>query len=299
MRPASIGMPKLESHGWSEGFSDHSIILKGQKERYASYHLVPFFLRFLGLKESEMTKAISKSIVDLDELAQQIDAVIDNKSNSVSDYFTFQNFKGLEIKIVDCFSYLSDSPQLHNLITDTLVHVNKSFKYNTVDRHLIYNLKNSDCNGCTTYYLFPLIKYLFSFSQHTLLNEHFLILTANYTQILDDFIDLFDDIKFNIKTPITVRLKQIERSFEFSRRKTAFEILAVEVIFCLNSYLSEIQIEAKRLNNNMPDYLFSEWNKFHKQLEMIQVPRSLSKEAQKKYLKIIHEITPPVICYVS
>ena len=164
---------------------------KSCKDSNAAYHLTPFLIKVLGIGESSLTIAISKSIVDLDNLAQQIDAEIDVENSTMPIGLNYNNFENLELKIVECFSHLSNAENLEKLISDTLECVNRSFKYNTSERHLIYNFRNTEFCGCTTYYLFPLVKYLFTHSKFQTKNERLFFLVANYIQLLDDYIDVF------------------------------------------------------------------------------------------------------------
>jgi hypothetical protein len=202
------------------------------------------------------------------------------------------------LNIVECFSHLNGFPQLEKLIAETLRCVNTSFKYNTIERYSIYNLKNIEFKGCTTFYLFPLLNYLFSHSPFKAKNERLFFLVANYIQILDDYIDIFDDIDLKIKTPITIRFYEIESSFIY-REKNAFDILTNEVQYILLSYLNAIKTETLLINKNINDELFKEWNLFNTRFQAIHFPLNSNITEQKKYLKTIHGIIPPIICYIG
>lgn len=272
--------------------------VKSRKESNAAYYLVSFLLKILGIEKSELTDAISKSIVDLDDLAQQIDSKIDIDSSSISKKLNYANFKNLELNIVECFSHLSGSPHLEKLIADTLKCVNSSFNYNTIERHNIYNLKNTEFNGCTTFYLFPLVEYLFSQSKFQVKNYSLFFLMANYIQILDDFIDVFDDRNLQIKTPITVRFEELEATSVF-RKQVAFEVLSIEVQNALETYLKVIKAETVVINRNINYELFEEWNLFHSRFQALRLPCNSNTTEQQKYLKQLQNIIPAIICYVG
>ena len=272
--------------------------VKGCKEKKAAYHLVPFLAKIIGIEESNLTKAISKSIIDLDNLAKNIDGDIDSDSSYIPKELTYNKFKNLEMRIVDCFSYLTGSPELENLITETLKCVNISFKYNTVERTLIYNLKNSQYNGCTTFYLFPLVKYLFSQSKLQIKSEHLFFLVANYIQILDDFIDVIEDKKSNIKTPITNRLDEINSLKKYTEEgECSFQLLTIEVFEILLRYFNDIQLESKQINKNLPHEVFKEWEIFHNDFRAIKFPSEKNEYDFKIYQNKILERIPQIICY--
>ena len=272
--------------------------IKTRKESNAAYHLVPFLLKVLDIEKSEMTDAISKSIVDLDDLAQQIDSVIDTKDNCISQKNNYTDFDNLELNIIECFSHMTGSAQLEKLILDTLKCVNKSFKYNTVERPRIYKLKTTEFEGCTTYYLFPLVEYLFSHSKFQTKNQHLFFLVANYIQILDDYLDVFEDTDLQIKTPITIRFKEIvENNITNPKTQSCFQLLTDEVFVTLIKYLSEIQTEAKQINEHLPVGLFNEWEKFHEDFQNIKFPNKSTEKKLKEYQKEILRRVPQIVCY--
>jgi len=274
--------------------------IKRRRESNAAFHLVPFLLKVLEIEKSELTDAISKSIVELDDLAQQIDAVIDIDNSPISNELSYTKFKNLELKIVECFSYFTGLPKLEILIADTLKCVNTSFNYNTVGRHTIYNLKNTEFNGCTTFYLFPLVKYLFSLSKFAVTNERFFFLIANYIQILDDYIDVFDDRDLQIKTPVTDRLHELESSHpKHHKTESSFQLLTDEVFETLYKYFYAIQFEAKQINKNISNEVFSEWQIFHNDFQKIIFPMKANEKELKKYQKEIMIRIPQIVCYTG
>ncbi len=277
--------------------------VKSNKEGKASEHIVPFFLETFEIKRTKLTNSISNVIVELDNLALQIDKVIDDSNVKITGTPTFENFKNLENKIIDCFSPLVGQPGLESLIIDTLKSVNISFKFNTTRRHLIYNFnKGVSYSGCTTFYLFPLISYLGLQSPNHFDVKHVFSLISNYIQILDDYIDVFDDINLKIVTPVTKRLQEIEnREKIINTGQSSLEILTSDVIFKLRDYLDEIEIEITRIrgNNKNNNVFLNNWHKFHDDFSKVLFPLTHSLIEDLNYLQKIHEITPPFICYVS
>lgn len=284
--------------------SSNSIIadlgIKRCKESNAAFLLVPFLLKILDIQKSDLTIAISNSIVDLDNLAQQIDAKIDIEDGITSNEINYTKFEILELNIIECFSHMIHTPHLEKLIVETLECVNTSFKYNTVKRHSIYNLKNTEFDGCTTFYLFPLVKYLFNQSKYQIKNERLFFLVANYIQMLDDYIDVFDDKKLKIETPVTIRFNKIISSkCQKNNLADSFAILSKEILQSLNRYFQEIQIEVSRINKYFSIDLFDEWNIFHTYFQNTEVSLDWNEIDLKKHLKKLHKKIPQIICYTG
>lgn len=270
--------------------------VKTYKKSNAAFHLTPFLLKIFDIERSNLTDAISKSIVDLDDLAQHIDSKIDVKDTTLSKNLDFNKFTNLELRIVECFSHLTEAPQLEQLIIDTLECVNISFKYNTSERHNIYNLKNTQFKGCTIFYLFPLMRYLCSSSRFDVKNDTLFFLMANYIQILDDYIDLFDDISLQITTPLVVRLNEIDAD-NSNQNKSSFNILTDEVFEILDSYCNKIQFEAKKINKRLSAEVFSELKNFHSEIKKIKFPSTESEQDFKEFQAKILNKAPQIVCY--
>lgn len=272
--------------------------IKRSKENNAAYHLVPFLIKVLDIEETDLTKAIAKSIVELDELAQKIDLLIENKNWINSSELSYIKFENLETKIVDCFSYLKNSPQSRKLILDTLECVDVSFKYNTYERHRLYNLQDTTFNGCTTFYLLPLYKYLFSLSKFQDKDERLFHLFTNYIQMLDDYTDMFDDRSLNINTPITVRLNEIEGNYKCKQSiNFAFNQLSNEVNNCLHRNYDEIKNEAHSINGHLNSEIFDELEIFLEKFKTVSSTKETDEKLLNSYLKKVHKIVPPIICY--
>lgn len=287
----SFGFPKVLHYG---------IDLRESKLGKASEYVVPFFLEMLGLKETMKTQLVSQCLVNIDNLAIQIDSLIDtNDFESTSD-LSIEKFDDLETKILNCFSPLSGVPEFNRLITSTLDRVNESFYLNTSKRHLVYSLeKNAPCFVCTTMYLLPLIQYLSSHSERYFEINRIFILMANYIQLLDDFIDVFNDINLCIATPVTEKLIKINNELPaLTTFKSSFEVLAYSVKQKLEEFLVEIEQESQKtcIKKNENKILI-EWKRFHSEFLNIPVPSEKNNFAQLKYLRDVYNITPPMLCY--
>jgi hypothetical protein len=279
-------------------YRSHSKKNKGGR---ASEHMVPFFMKILDSKESNLTNAISQCIIDLDNLAINIDSQIDAPGSQLINGAAIDRFDNLESKIVDCFHPLSHIPEFRDLIIETINCVNISFRFNTTQRHLLYNF-DSDIyfGGCTTYYLFPLVKYLSSLTSRVIDIDNIFLLAANYIQLLDDFIDVFDDIDLKISTPVTAKfIENIQNQTVFSDQ-SAFEILIVDVKKRLDDYLKILDMEIYKIRDQKSSApLFFELHRFHSELAMITLKKGNDRIIMKQYLQEVFEIIPPIVCYTG
>jgi len=268
----------------------------------ASEYITPFILKVYRISENPLTLSISKCITDLDNLAIQIDTIIDSKKTQIRSTLSVENINGLESKIVNCLNYLKGLKGYYELVSSTLDCVNLSFKFNTIDRHKIYDFsKNTNYSCCTTYYLFPLIRYLTSIYNVSFDPRHIYLLIANYVQMLDDFVDLFLDIKSGIRTPITEEFVEVKHLFiPSSDVQTPFTALVNNVKLKLAEILHEIDIEICRVGGKQHSYdILKGWYKFHYNMEILPVPTQNNLFDQLQYLKKLNDITPPMLCYIS
>ncbi len=108
--------------------------LNRTKTTNAAYYLTPFLIDLLQIQRSKTTDAISKCIVDLDQLALNVDADIDSNDLKLFTKIDISFFAALDTRITDCFSYLNGEPDLNLLIAKTFEAVEKSLQFNTSGR---------------------------------------------------------------------------------------------------------------------------------------------------------------------
>ena len=270
---------------------------KGSK---AAMHITPFIIKLFNINKSELTKSIASCVVALDNLAIQIDTLIDSPNSTKVLNLSMNNFENLEEQIIHCLIPLQDLPEFEKLCTATLKSVNISLEFNTKKRHLVYNLNQiTNCEGCTIMYLYPLFQLLTSLSRSTIKSERIFMLIANYVQILDDFIDVYYDIQTNNATPITELFSEIKsRVKSNSMLRTPFELLTQAVKQKLRTNLILVEYEINKIcNGNDIGNILLEWNNFNNFLEKIQVPDSNLEYDHNKYLHEINKHTPPMLCY--
>ncbi|MEO8648773.1 MAG: hypothetical protein ABI539_06370, partial [Acidobacteriota bacterium] len=164
------------------------------KRANAAQMMIPFLLELLDIRESVRTRAISDSVVELDNLARQFDTAIDTTGLGIKGPISVGDFEGLESGVIGCLEGLSNYKSYKQLVKETIDCVNLSFRFNTIDRYRIYDLNSPKSIGCTTYYLLPLINELFAIKRTGSKAAKLFLLTANYLQVLDDFVDLPADI---------------------------------------------------------------------------------------------------------
>ena len=258
--------------------------------------LAPHLSTILSIQDSELTAEISNSIVALDNLAKEVDSIIDIRASNQSAVLSFDSFENLEERIAGCFQYISDTTCAERLACETIEAVNISFHLNTVSRGQVYNLKDVELRSCTIDYLLPLVQYLASFSDVRVDVTRLFFLVANYVQILDDYVDVFKDIDANITTPLTLRWLELRNKKALGNASDfAFERLTSEVYKCLGRYLDEIDKESRSLNCQLDPRFFLAWERFHAQ--WIPAPESSSMGQHWAYLNRIHRLTPPLLCY--
>jgi hypothetical protein len=80
--------------------------------------------------------------------------------------------------------------------------------------------------------------------------------------------------------------------------QSSFELLVRDVKCKLDDYLKTIELEVFKIQGRKIDKeVFLDWYKFHSELNMIPVPKDVLE--QIRYLKKIHGIAPPIVCYTS
>lgn len=268
----------------------------------ASEYIVPFILNIYNIKESELTKAISKCIIDLDNLAIKIDSIIDSKNYKGFTSLSIRDFNGLSKKIEACLIHLKDRKNHGQLVEFTINCINVSFKYNTTERHLVYDLgTNISSSRCTTFYLYPLIDYLIRSNKKQVNSKPIFILLANCVQLLDDFVDLFHDVDSEISTPISKRFIEIySTNLTSAFVQTPFTLLVNEVKIKISCFLNEIINEIKNIEDCQRNKkILAEFYSFYSELEDIPVPSSNNRLVQENYLQRIYNIIPPILCYIG
>ena len=276
------------------------IDVKKSKKGKASEYAVPFFLKVFDLKETSLSNSISNCVTNLDNLAIQIDSLIDSKEFQSTSDLSIEKFDDLENKIIDCFNPLSGQPILAQLIAVTLDYVNTSFYLNTSKRHLVYILeRDALCVTCTTMYLIPLMQYLSTLSKTPVEINRIFIPMANYIQLLDDFIDVFNDINSNIATPVTERFFKISHNLSaLPTIESSFGVLTYDVKQKLDDYLKVIEQEIHKIcGKKKANDILRDWRRFHYVFPNIPVPPRDNNWEQLNYLRDIYNITPPMLCY--
>jgi hypothetical protein len=280
-----------------EGIEDQSFYVSK-----SSHYIVPFLLTVFDLEKSDTTNAIEKAIIELDDLAIRVDSIIDSLDcNSFSIAPCVKLISKLDESIRECLFPLKNHSKYQELITETLCCVEMSLQYNTVDRHLIYDLqKELDVTKCTTYYLFPLLCFLISHSKTSYRRKDIFYLIANYIQIIDDFVDVFDDVKSDTPTPISTWYKKKKQDCcsSLTTQNTPFENLVHIVIRKTEDYLFAIENELDLINPRKGKQLLSEWYQFQSQFKLVPIPNGNETQA-KQYLKKVRKIVPPIISYTS
>lgn len=284
-----------------------SFISLPRKNGSCAVFLLPHLLTVLNIRESKQTAEISNSIVALDNLAREVDCIIDTRPANKSMELSCDSFERLGVRIAECFQHLSDTARAERLISDTLKAVNVSFRLNTESRGQVYNLRDIELRTCTTNYLLPLVQYLSSLSENRVDVTRLFFLIANYVQILDDYVDVLEDIDAHITTPLTLRWLELrsEQAIE-TGSDFAFNRLTSDVLTCLGRYLDEIVKESRILNSQLGRKFFVAWEEFHEQWASVPAFPSLDRcgdylnwsvNRYRNYLNRIHRITPPFLCY--
>ena len=272
------------------------------KRGKASEHIVPFVLKIFQLNETDLSRAVAASIYKLDNLAIKIDSLIDLPKTYKIQSYSILDFKDLETEIIDCLLPLREYAGFEKLVNSTLDYVNISFKYNTSERHIIYDLnEGTDFSSCTTYYLYPLIKYLIETENIQISPKRIFLLIANYVQLLDDTNDVFEDIRAGIKTPISSMLVKKENSFiDYESPLPPFLQLINDVKRKTNEITQAITQAINDLNGEQYcSEIMAEWNNFQYLLNLFPVPFRNNRKEQLEYLKNIKYITPPMLCYIG
>jgi len=267
----------------------------------ASEHIGPFILDVYDIKESYVTQLITKCIIKLDNLAIQIDTLIDSTKIETHSIDSVVFFDRLDSKVINCFDELKDFAEYNKLVSSTLDCVKLSLKFNTKERHLVYNFRKSNqYSSSTMYYLYPLIKYLTSFSEISHDPKHVFLLITNYIQLLDDFVDIYSDIAYGINTPVTKKFIEIQKTFKPSPDiEIPFVQLIVDVKIKLDALLQSINLEIVKINRKQyGQEILKEWYKFHNYINLLPIPLNNNFIDECEYLKKIHNVTPPLLCYI-
>lgn len=270
----------------------------------SAYNIIPFLADIFKISDYDLIKSYSKCIIELDNLAKQIDKELDTNAEKKNQSFivapSIQSFEGLDVKITDSFSYLVGLTDLENLISETMEAINVSFKYNTTDRHKIYNLSNTDYEGCTMYYLYPLTKYFCLNGVSKNLSKNLFFLMSNHIQLLDDFVDLHNDLELNIETPVTLRYSLLlNKPNSNLKAQSAFSLLVYEIINSLLSYFICIKKEIHQINFKNHRSLLKEWVDFNNKIKQLKLPTSTNRNDEIEYLSNIYKLIPPIICYTG
>ena len=161
--------------------------------------LVPFLVGLYGIEQSPIVSAINTSVQKLDNLAIEVDTILDenNPESSIPD---------LEEKVSECLSDLSNLINTERLHQEIMDDISKSLMWNTSGRSRVYCLSGGKRLGSTMLYLRPLMHLLVSqalMGKWSIARPLFIEI-ANYVQFLDDVSDLHEDIDAGIKTPVTI-----------------------------------------------------------------------------------------------
>lgn len=272
---------------------------RGQK---SSEFLVPFFCELANIQTSPFTNAVSNSIIELDNLAIQVDHIIDKHDSLIKNGASIENFPDLSNKIIKCLDAIKDYPGYKRVTVETLEAVKHSFKYNTAERHQVYYLEGGkQSNICTTLYLYPLIKHLhFQCTSQQFDLKKLFILISNYIQLVDDFTDLFVDLESQVLTPVTRKYYSLYSESNSYNIDNTFVFLITLVKDKLEEYLLIIESEIKDIfGTNVPNSILHEWYMFHTLLAALPLPSVNDRIEQKKYLELVHGIKPPILCYIN
>jgi hypothetical protein len=258
----------------------------------AAQELVPLLASILELPTNIHVRAAHEAVVALDNLAKQVDSLIDAVPiEPGTDGYCLEDFDRLQAAIIGCFNHFPKSLELQKLIGETIRSVALSFKFNTVERQEVYHLDNTEANGCTMFYLLPLFNYILALAQHSP-NPRFFVLFANYVQMLDDFVDVFEDEAIGIATPVSMRLSRLNGTIG---RHLAFRTLSTQVLSGLRKHLICIRTELADLNLEIE--ILTEWDRFHSRLGEISLPNAGDHASEIRYLRRIKKLTPTMLCY--
>ncbi len=264
----------------------------------SAHYLVPFFLKLFDIEKNELTTAIEQTIVNLDDLAIQIDSIIDGRGYNCSRV-DITTFPGLEKKILDCFTPLIILEIDNSVITETIDNISLSFYYNTIERAIIYSLSEGEISRkCTTIYLQPLVRFLSTQNVKKPQTDDLFALISNYIQLVDDFIDLYVDIDANVKTPVTEKFLELER--DFNNGVNAFGRVSEIVQKKLHEYYKNIEALIITLcGENISKNALYDWRVFHDRLSEIKIPFNANRQENTRYLKIVTLATPKIFCYTN
>lgn len=269
------------------------------KKAVASNFLISFICEVLSIQETDFTNKVSNTIIELDNLAIKIDSILDN--DILPNTLTIQQIKeneNLELKVTECFSYLKDYPNLNSLIKETLSYVDISFKYNTSLRYKVYSLDKYELtnNTCTTLYLLPIINYMSETiapnSKSSISN--IFILASNYIQLVDDFLDLFEDINSNCITPISVKFSSLRENLDMSDAYVQLKDIVAEK---MHEYIKKINEEI--LIDNEFHNILNDLDKFNKDFLKIKFHKKLSRVEIDLFLKNLRKSVPPIVSYAA
>lgn len=258
------------------------------------YHLMPLFVDIFELSDEKLIKDVESCLVNLDNLAIEIDTLIDSNFANFKASKKIKDFAMLDYKIDDCFNPLTKYTEINHLLPKCKEYINKSLLSNTTNRHKVYSISNlSKEQNCTMYYLYPLLEFLLLKSKVDVNFNQLFVNSCNFIQIIDDFVDMYNDEESNLKTPITIRHIDLIKS-----DSVPFATLAEEFKKKLKSLLFEIKsdLNAIFLTNDKFIY-FHDWKVFYENLEKIPVPKQKVKSEDLKYLDEIIGIVPPILCY--
>jgi hypothetical protein len=235
-------------------------------------------------------RAVNVAVVGLDNLAKQVDQLIDVPNESSQHPRRITDLDSLEQDILHCFQRFPESARKQRLVDETRLQVELSFKLNTTERHALYSLANTRSNGCTTAYLLPLADFMFEVANRPS-NPDVFVLFSNYIQMLDDFVDVFDDISLGIRTPVSVRLAQLRHIVQ----DRSFNVLAGEVNEALDLYLEAILGFVPILAD--PRIAGFDWRQFNARVRAISPPMLRDWSGEVSYVRRIRKIIPPILCY--
>lgn len=281
--------------GHSENFGGRISNITSMGRERSSYYVVPFFLKTFNIKKTDLTKLIHECIIELDNLAIQIDSKIDSKNSFFLEKADINSFDGLKSQIINCFDPLKNQVGIHSLIDETINYVEISFKFNTTERKIIYSFtEDDDLKRCTTLYLFPLVKYLCGLSTTKIDIYKIFVLLSNYIQLLDDFIDLFIDIELGLSTPVTERFHNINND----KKGNQFEVLCNDVSKKLTEYFKKIEVEISNFHGRIfSEELLYDWGYFSSELSKIPIPIDNDRKNHEAYLKQVSRVIPIRLFY--